>query len=175
MEIRFIFFVNHWTSRYRGIQESAQLRIQTARILKERITALQKKYKDPSIILMGDFNDTPQDRSIENVLNAKPISKWNATNSYLINLSYDWSKSKIGTHKFHDSWSVFDQFIVTPAVINKYITSPDDQARILKMPFLLQKDERYLGMKLYRTFLGYKYIGGYSDHLPVQLKLILTR
>ncbi|TKG96092.1 endonuclease [Puteibacter caeruleilacunae] len=169
------FFVNHWTSRYRGIQESAQLRMLVAKLIKDRIRSLQQKYNDPSVILMGDFNDTPQDLSIEKGLNAKPLGELKSANNDLINLSYNWCKSKIGTHKFHDSWSVFDQFIVTPAVIDKYIANPSDQARILKMDFLLQKDERYLGVKLNRTYLGYKYIGGYSDHLPVQLKLILTR
>jgi hypothetical protein len=37
--------------------------------------------------------------------------------------------------------------------------------------YLLEKDERYLGVKPMRTYRGYHYHGGYSDHLPVLLEL----
>ncbi|MGM0498283.1 MAG: endonuclease, partial [Bacteroidota bacterium] len=37
--------------------------------------------------------------------------------------------------------------------------------------FLLEKDEKYIGKKPYRTYVGFKYNGGFSDHLPIILDL----
>jgi len=38
---------------------------------------------------------------------------------------------------------------------------------IFDAPFLLQDDEAWFGKKPFRTYYGSKYIGGFSDHLPV--------
>jgi hypothetical protein len=34
-------------------------------------------------------------------------------------------------------------------------------------PFLLEEDKKYGGMKPRRTYLGPRYLGGFSDHLPL--------
>ncbi len=44
-------------------------------------------------------------------------------------------------------------------------------AKIFASDFLLEEDERYLGQKLFRTFVGPRYTGGISDHLPVFIDL----
>ena len=44
-------------------------------------------------------------------------------------------------------------------------------ARILEAPFLLEEDEKFTGTRLRRTYLGFRYQGGFSDHLPVLLSL----
>jgi len=47
-------------------------------------------------------------------------------------------------------------------------TSIND-VHILNSDFLLEPDEAYFGFKPKRTFSGYSYIGGFSDHLPTYL------
>jgi len=47
------------------------------------------------------------------------------------------------------------------------------EAIIFDAPFLLVPDEKYGGMKPFRTYSGPKYLGGYSDHLPV--KVLVTK
>jgi hypothetical protein len=54
---------------------------------------------------------------------------------------------------------------------DKGLYTKPEWAEIVKLPFLLEKDERYGGMKLFRTYYGYRYQGGFSDHLPVLLKI----
>jgi len=44
-------------------------------------------------------------------------------------------------------------------------------AQVLDFDFLLEPDTKFQGKKLFRTYNGFKYNGGYSDHLPVRLKL----
>jgi hypothetical protein len=45
-------------------------------------------------------------------------------------------------------------------------------ANIFSGRFLLEQDKRYLGLQPYRTYAGPRYIGGFSDHLPVYIDLI---
>ena len=49
----------------------------------------------------------------------------------------------------------------------------DGIAFVFARSFLLQTDERYMGIKPFRTFYGAKHLGGYSDHLPVYIDLHL--
>ncbi|MFW6275735.1 MAG: endonuclease, partial [bacterium] len=48
-----------------------------------------------------------------------------------------------------------------------------DQASIYQNEFLLEKDQKYMGEKPFRTYHGPAYHGGYSDHLPVYTDLFL--
>ena len=45
--------------------------------------------------------------------------------------------------------------------------------QILQHPFLLEEDEKYGGYKPSRTYNGMKYMGGYSDHLPIAVDLFI--
>ena len=120
----------------------------------------------PKIIIMGDFNDTPEDPSIKDILCASDA---------LVNLFSDGKKLGFeGTLKHQYNWQIFDQIIVTNSLIdnNKGLLYKDNSATIYHADFLFQKDESYGGVKLFRTYVGPKYFGGYSDHLPVYIDLI---
>jgi hypothetical protein len=49
----------------------------------------------------------------------------------------------------------------------------ENVCRIGDLPFLLEDDEKYGGKKPYRTYLGPKYLGGYSDHLPLVARILI--
>ena len=167
------FFINHWPSRYDGLLESEPMRKFAARLLKERIDKLQNKVSNPKIVILGDFNDQPVNESISGILEAKAISSGMVEKDRLYNLSITWMKKKIGTLKYQAQWSVFDQCIVSGSLIkdtNGYHVVPGN-AEIVSLPFLFEKDERYGGVRPFRTYYGYSYKGGFSDHLPVLLKL----
>jgi hypothetical protein len=164
-------FFNHWPSRYSGLMETRNLRKQAAQRLKDEIRQLQIKYKNPKIIVMGDFNDQPEDESLLNALEAG--KEMNHNFNHLVNLSFPWIKMKKGTLKYQTQWNIFDQIIVSESVLDEessLFSMPED-ARILDMPFLLEQDEKFTGMKLKRTYEGFTYKGGFSDHLPVLLML----
>jgi hypothetical protein len=73
-----------------------------------------------------------------------------------------------GTIKFHETWDAIDHMIVSlPLLLH---TTPHS-LQIFNAPFLLQDDEAWFGKKPFRTYYGAKYIGGFSDHLPVYLDL----
>jgi hypothetical protein len=164
-------FFNHWPSRYSGLMETRPQRKEAALRLKHEIDKLQKAYKNPPIIVMGDFNDQPEDESLQKFLKAE--KEITGQPVHLVNLSFRWMKEGKGTLKFQSQWNIFDQIIVSESLLNKesaLFSLPDD-ALILDLPFLLEPDLSYTGSKLNRTYIGFTYHGGYSDHLPVLLKL----
>lgn len=168
-------FVNHWPSRYSGLLESQPQRNLAAKVLHQQIKILQKKYRNPKIVLVGDFNDQPTDESVVDYLKAGklPSSVDSVEPAKLYNLSFSWIGKELGTLKYQSQWSVFDQIIVSGTLLNKeekLFTHPE-WARIVQLPFLLEQDERYGGLKPHRTYYGFRYHGGFSDHLPVVLKL----
>ena len=79
-----------------------------------------------------------------------------------------------GTLKHQYNWQIFDQIIVSNSLINnnKGLLYRQNSAQIFHADFLFEKDETYGGVKLFRTYVGPKYFGGYSDHLPVYIDLI---
>ena len=70
-------------------------------------------------------------------------------------------------------WSVFDQIIVSGVLLNgaSGLLAKQSAANIINHSFLFEKDEKYGGSKPNRTYYGYTYQGGFSDHLPVLLQL----
>lgn len=165
------FYFNHWPSRYGGLMETRKGRSGAASRLRYEIDALQARHHDPRVVVMGDFNDQPDDESLIKHLKALPEVREDPVE--LVNLSAGWAASGKGTLKYQSVWNVFDQIIVTGNLLNPQnpvYTTPEDSF-ILEAGFLLRKDERYGGMELFRTYEGYRYTGGFSDHLPVILVL----
>lgn len=167
------FFVNHWPSRWGGQLELEDKRIAAACLLREKVNQIVQSNPQAKIIIMGDFNDYPTNESIRKYLGAIP-PKGEISNGYLYNLAFPFlNQSKFGSHKYEGRWGMLDQFIVSGALLNKtgiLCCAPGDM-HLFSPDFLLEPDETYFGTKPFRTFVGYKYHDGFSDHLPIILDL----
>ncbi len=166
-------FVNHWPSRYGGYAATIEKRNRTADIVKHQVDSIHQVNPTANIVIMGDLNDYPTDFSLVDHLKAKPDTV-NTTSYDLINLMYPIHKAgKIGSHKYQAHWGVLDQIIVSqPMLIRKEgLRIAKEKAVVYRADFLLVPDDTYLGVKNNRTFIGSKYNGGYSDHLPVFVDL----
>lgn len=174
-------FVCHFHSRIGGIKQTRPYRIESAAILKQKTDSLVGVRKRPHIVIMGDFNDYPDDISLSEVLAAKSLND-SIQNDSLYNLfRYRIEGKKIpqikqGSYKYRGKWNYLDQIIV-----NGILLSPSSRTRIktsqayvYAADFLLEEDTKG-GMKPFRTYSGFRYLGGYSDHLPIYLDLILER
>ncbi|HKL04010.1 MAG TPA: endonuclease/exonuclease/phosphatase family protein, partial [Cryomorphaceae bacterium] len=104
-------FINHWPSRYGGQFASEQSRNYVASVLRAKADSLNARFRNPLIVICGDFNDEPDDISLKDELQAK-LSPEEAAGNDLINLMYP-IKYKFGTHSFAGEWGVLDQFIVS--------------------------------------------------------------
>ena len=166
--------INHWPSRRGGYRGSLPRRNYVASVLRKTIDSIQREQLAANILVMGDFNDEPENESLKTVLRARTDSL-PCHDSLLYNLMGIRNKKRMeGTLKYRDQWSTFDQFVVSGALLqgSSGIKSTPVNAAVVKAAFLLEEDETYFGEKLNRTYTGPRYHGGFSDHLPIRLEII---
>lgn len=153
-------FVNHWPSRRNGKDESEHKRLTASNVLLNEITSIKSKDEDAKIIVMGDFNDGPANKSIRQITNSGFFNPMETMKSYT---------SGSLNHNF--MWFMFDQILFTT---NFFERAKDeliyDRAEIFTDDFLKLFDGKFKGNP-YRTYVGKKYKGGYSDHFPVYIIL----
>jgi predicted extracellular nuclease len=157
-------FVNHWPSKFGGATTTIPKRKYVASVLRILSDSLLTMNPNANILIMGDLNDSPYDESVSKVLQAKMDSTNLAHNdlyNMLAGVGLSWKK---GTIKFREEWETIDHIIVSKTLLSH--TTPHGM-QIFDAPFLLQDDEVWFGKKPFRTYYGAKYIGGFSDHLPV--------
>jgi predicted extracellular nuclease len=170
------FLINHWPSRSSGQLETEPDRLAAASRLRSIVDSLFSVCRKTKIVIMGDFNDEPWDMSLFQALKAKTDTRI-AQSDYLYNLSRAPEGGKLkGTVKFRGEWSLFDQVIVSGSLLEslKGLHVHPGDYHIFGESFLLEPDEQYNGFKPFRTYNGYKYQGGFSDHLPVYLDITFT-
>lgn len=149
--------------------ETIHYRNLAAGVLKNAIRDLYAAHPSAKIICMGDFNDTPEDESLSKVLKAGKTDHPELEGE-LINLSFPWMTRPVQTLKHQYSWQVFDQWIVSDYFLQNSQCLKFLKAEIFDPPFLLEADKKFGGVKPKRTYVGFKFQDGFSDHLPVLLK-----
>ena len=165
------FIVNHWPSRRGGEKRSLPGRIRAAEMAREVVDSLHKINSDAKIIIMGDFNDNPSDPSIFKHLGAKG-DKDKLKEGELFNPMYNKFKKGYGSNAYRDTWSLFDNLIVSQGLLGDDKTNYKYWKTIIYSEnYLKQKEGKYEGYPL-RTFSGDTFKNGYSDHFPVYLYLI---
>ena len=154
-------FYNHWPSRYGGMMNTVTLRALAASTLQLVVDSILEKEPLAKVVILGDFNDNPDDKSIQLLLhNGKHTLE-------ALSPSFDYGNTT-GTIKHNTDWAIFDQVIVSPDMFStKGLHLKNHNMHIFDAGFLLINDEKNLGKKLNRTFVGFNYNGGFSDHLPV--------
>jgi predicted extracellular nuclease len=163
-------FVNHWPSRYGGIMETVRYRKLAANALINSIRNIKKTYPEGKIVCAGDFNDTPRDESMKELVKEEE-SGLHDNYWKMINLSEKWMSEEIQTLKNQYTWEVFDQWIVSDSFLSQNSCYRFLTTEIMKAPFLLEPDTKFGGVKPKRTYIGFKYQDGFSDHLPVLLRI----
>ncbi|MDR1679330.1 MAG: endonuclease [Prevotellaceae bacterium] len=169
-------FVNHFPSRLGGEAASEPRRLFVASVLRAKVDSIFTVSPQANILIMGDFNDFPNNKSINSVLGAVEPEEEISTKK-LYNLMYSYNEKGDGSYKYQGQWNMLDQIIVSGPMLQADANTSIDKnkAVIFKADFLVEKDEKFLGEKPFRTYIGMKYNGGYSDHFPVYIDLILKK
>jgi len=168
----FHFIVVHWPSRSGGEAKSRPLRIAAAELSKHLFDSIMTVKPDAKIILMGDMNDDPTNKSIATVLKATSDKKKIASGGHLFNPSGALHKNGIGSLAYQDSWNMFDQMIMTPSIYSENRqTLSYYQFKVFNEKWLRQPSGKYKDYPM-RTFSFGAWINGYSDHFPVYVLLI---
>ncbi|MBN2891947.1 MAG: hypothetical protein JXL97_08780 [Bacteroidales bacterium] len=160
-------FVNHWKSRSGGAEKTEYKRIWYAKVLREKIDYIFSYLPDANIICMGDFNDTPFDKSINEYLNASLDSVFENKNE-LFNLTAFLAKKGKGTYSYDTEWFMLDNIIVSQSIMNKKNgIYAESCAKVLKNDFLQKYNSKANDTIPFKTYGGNTYFGGVSDHFAV--------
>lgn len=161
-------FINHWPSRMGGQKKSDPKRLLAAGTLRQQTDSLLQHTPCANILIMGDFNDEPHNKSLTQGLQATPFQTEVFRCDELYNLS-GWLQQQCncGSFRYRAEWNMLDQVIVSGRLLINGPLHIDTPVVILRNDFLLEDDEKYGGQKVKRTYSGPRYLGGYSDHLPV--------
>ncbi|MGL4292087.1 MAG: endonuclease, partial [Bacteroidales bacterium] len=161
--------VCHFPSRSGGVKESRPARNAANSKLREVTDSVTSIRKKPLILIMGDFNDYPEEKIADTHFPlSEPTEKPRAESFY--NLMCTLSQKK-GSHKYNGEWGYLDQFFVNGMLLNPATSPFIGTCGVFEAPFLLKEDTKSFGLRPYRTYYGFKYEGGFSDHLPIYLDL----
>lgn len=164
-------FVNHWSSRRGGLEASQPKRMAAAAVVRQKLDVILTADADADVLLMGDFNDEPTNKSITEGLGAKHQAK-GLSESDLFNMSYALDAQGLGTYNYRGNWNMLDQFIVSNGLLNhkeKVHTQPNTM-QLYRQDYMMYQDKKF-GPTPSRTYGGPNYYGGYSDHLPISISL----
>lgn len=160
-------FVNHWPSRGGGQAETEINRLEVAQALQRKIAAIASTQPDAKILLMGDFNDYPSDKSIQSVLQAGSTKP-----SALYNYMHEAASKNEGTHFYKGEWGALDQFMASWSLVEsaKGLRAPAGSQHRFYNDLVLFKDKEGQS-RPNRTYVGDSYKAGYSDHLAIYLQI----
>jgi len=161
-------FVCHFPSRLGGELESEGRRMYVASVVRAKVDSILRVNQRPNIVIMGDFNDYPTNKSLQEVLRAQPLTG-SISDQGLYNLMYQMHIKGKGTNKHNGEWGALDQLIVSGNLLNtsRPCFTLQSDVHIFDAEFLLEDDSIFLGKQPFRTYVGMKYQDGFSDHLPV--------
>ena len=140
----------HLPSQLGGASNTDWKRQRAKSLLQSQIDSILLLHPSANIVVMGDMNTSAQDDL-----------------TGMVNLMIPMQKMGQGTHKYQGIWTCLDQFYVSQSIATKATTT------IFSPRWLLEEDAKYLDYKPHRTYIGFRYNDGYSDHLPIVLHLRL--
>lgn len=150
-------FVLHSPSRYGGEHATRQLRVAVVDRVAQAVDSIMAVNADAKVVITGDFNDYSDSPALT-LLATHGVSEVAAKAS--VN-----AKNK-ATYRYQGLWASLDHFFISTALSHGVV-----ECRVLDAPFLLEDDPVYGGKRPKRTYNGYRYNKGSSDHLPLILRL----
>jgi predicted extracellular nuclease len=164
---------NHWPSKLGGDYASEPYRIMAAETLSYWLERIPVKFeKEVPVVVMGDFNDEPFNRSITDyalaLKDSSKVRSRRATRPLLFNLMWEIQEDGVGSH-YYDYWSLLDQIMVNRAMLEDTgeLTLVPGSCAIYRDAEMLKNDKpRRFG----RPSSGFD-PEGYSDHLPVYCRI----
>ena len=146
-------FVVHAPSRFGGEKQSRPNR----QLIADRLMSVVRQLPaDAKVMIAGDFNDGATD----------PALRFLQDNGlHNVTAKATGSHGAKATYRYQGVWQSIDHVFVSPVLLNSV-----EQSFINDAPFLLEEDKKYGGVKPLRTYNGYRYQRGFSDHLPLVVR-----
>ncbi len=148
--------VVHAPSRVSGEHATRPYRQRVAERIIATTDSIRQTGSGSHIIIAGDFNDYAGDSALVSLYRHQ-----------FTNISRDakGQHGARGTYKHRGKWGSLDHILVSDTLAQKLA-----ECHIMDTPFLTEEDEKYGGQQPRRTYIGMRYHGGNSDHLPLVAK-----
>ena len=143
------FMVNHHPSKFGGEDESRDRR----NAAMETLRHLSDSLKSDHMVVMGDFNDTPD------------AEQFRMLDGILVNKAESLYQRREGTIRYEGKWELIDMFMTSRSL------ATESRMEIVRVPFLMTYEKKHPGEKPLRTYVGPRYTGGVSDHCPIVLRV----
>lgn len=171
LDVPLSVIVNHWPSRLGGQEESSPLREAAARLSRHIADSLWTVDPLMAVVMMGDLNDDPQDKSCAEafgaVRNREDVTPHGFYNPFWYILD-----NGVGTLCYRGKWNLFDQIILSGNLVDGSLPALQYwKCTVQNAPFLRTKRGKYKNYP-HRTFSGQNFLNGYSDHFPTQIFLL---
>lgn len=168
--------VNHWPSRRDGAKESEYKRIRAAELVRAQVDSLLGLDPEANILLMGDFNDDPLDRSIDVTLNSEGDLD-DLTEGELYNpMAFLHDPSREGTLVHQGKWNLFDQILLSEELLSSQNgLQYEEESATIYSEELTVGFGRGAANPRRAIFRGRFDPEGYSDHFPVYVKLRVSQ
>jgi predicted extracellular nuclease len=166
------FYVNHWSSRDGGQRETEVRRMYCAVALRRNIDMVLSKDSNARIVIMGDFNDEPTNKSLMSVLQSANKRK-NLSVGEFYNLMYDaHNLTQTGSYYYQGIWNMFDQIIVSQNLITAVegYRCNYESGKVFRKEWMMFTNNSGVS-EPNPTYGGNEYFGGISNHLPVYMLL----
>ncbi|EKC43562.1 endonuclease/exonuclease/phosphatase family protein [human gut metagenome] len=143
--------VAHFPSRSGGARESEPYRLLAARKVKHAIDSLYTIRRHPQIVLLGDFNDYPENKSVKEVLEAAAPSTLQDSlrpqKLYHLLAGKAKTRKHFGSYKYQGEWGLLDHIIVSGTLLQEHapLYTEEAKADVFCLPFLLTRDKKYGG------------------------------
>ena len=146
-------FVVHAPSRFGGEKQSRPNR----QLVADRVMGVVRQLPaEAKVIIVGDFNDGATDSALRFMEKG---------GMYNVTAKATGAHGAKATYRYQGVWQSIDHVFVSAALVDCI-----DKVFINDAPFLLEEDKKYGGVKPLRTFNGYRYQRGFSDHLPLVVR-----
>ena len=154
-------FINHWPSNYGGKEKAIPKRTSTAKLIMNEVSLIQQTDKFAEIILLGDFNENPDEQNIE-------LLREVGLNSLMRTMI---GEPGVGTYVSRGEDCFYDQIIVTNGLQDENnLTLVHGSTYILDLPKYRHQDGKYKHFP-FRFWDGNKLLAGYSDHLAIKVQI----
>ncbi len=163
----FHIVLNHWPSRAFDTRWTEPRRIAAAMVARHIVDSLLVADPKADIIVMGDFNDEPGDRSLKEILGSSQDGSMVKSKGKKLLYNCWAGYNGIGSYSYHKRWQRIDQILLSAGMLDqKGLYAPPGAFRCFSFSRMLDPS----GTRPFPTFEKGRYRGGYSDHLPLILK-----
>lgn len=152
-------FVVHAPSKFDGAKHTRAYRLQVAETILKRVEAIRSLSSLPLILIAGDLNETASEPM---------LLRLRQSGMHDLAVGAQGSHGARATYRYQGDWETIDHILVNTPLLQRHVSTA-----INDHPSLLEDDDKFGGVKPRRTFVGPRYHGGVSDHLPLVSRFTL--